>query len=286
MQPILEALEGRRRVDLADPAFRWDARQAAPTLGAWAAASGAGGPAYGGLSKRQLELASFEALLLASRGGAAPPPLPPPPPRHPPPTTRSARRARCARSARSSTSARSSSASCARRSSAAPPPAPAPSRAARSASGSGCCAANAPAAFETDSAFSEWQERQAAFVGASLHALLARYTAEHLGVDFEEEEMSPASGMGALVDAQFMELLSIAHPTPHGTELRRSEGFAAEAYRACLERTDALYATVLQLATDGAAADPLVGGAEPGATTPTPTPTPRRCRRPCRRTCT
>ena len=103
--------------------------------------------------------------------------------------------------------------------------------------------------------------------------------------------MSPASGMGALVDAQFMELLSIAHPTPHGTELRRSEGFAAEAYRACLERTDALYATVLQLATDGAAADPLVGGAEPATpptTTPTPTPTPapRRCRRPCRRTCT
>ena len=86
--------------------------------------------------------------------------------------------------------------------------------------------------------------------------------------------MSPASGMGALVDAQFMELLSIAHPTPHGTELRRSEGFAADAYRACLARTDRCTPPCCSSSTDGAAAAPstLVGGGRRHPRRPTPTP--------------
>ena len=47
---------------------------------------------------------------------------------------------------------------------------PAPSRAAPRPAAPAAAGERARSAFETDSAFSEWQERQAAFVGASLHA--------------------------------------------------------------------------------------------------------------------
>ena len=58
---------------------------------------------------------------------------------------------------------------------------------------------------------------------AILHAQLRAF-----GADYADPEHNPAAGMEALVDALFMELLSIARPAPdtRAAELRRSRGFA------------------------------------------------------------
>ena len=77
VQPLIEALTARRRVDLGDAEFRWDESQGAaglaPPGGPWGADGGAAAPAFGGLSKRQLELAAFETLLQALGASRAPP---------------------------------------------------------------------------------------------------------------------------------------------------------------------------------------------------------------------
>ena len=69
VQPLIEALTARRRIDLGDAEFRWDEAQGAadlaPLVGPWGGADGGAAPAFGGLSKRQLELAAFETLLQA-----------------------------------------------------------------------------------------------------------------------------------------------------------------------------------------------------------------------------
>lgn len=68
VQALLEALTARRRVDLGDAEFRWDLGGHDGSLatggGPWDAAE-TGSPPFSGMSKRQLELASFEALLQA-----------------------------------------------------------------------------------------------------------------------------------------------------------------------------------------------------------------------------
>ena len=45
-----------------------------------------------------------------------------------------------------------------------------------------------------------WQERQAALLGASLHALIWNYASQ-----FDDPEQSPAAGMEALVDVRTAE---------------------------------------------------------------------------------
>ena len=69
VQALLEALTARRRIDLGDAEFRWDLGGHDGSLttggGPWDAAED-GSPPFSGMSKRQLELASFEALLQAS----------------------------------------------------------------------------------------------------------------------------------------------------------------------------------------------------------------------------
>jgi len=67
---------------------------------------------------------------------------------------------------------------------------------------------------------------------------------------FDDVEDSPAAGLSALVDATFMELLSIAHPTVHGPTNRRSAGFDAAAYSACAERLAAMLRQTRQLLAD------------------------------------
>ena len=52
VQPLIEALTARRRVDLGDPEFRWDeshgaAGLAPPSCGPWGADGGAAAPAFG-----------------------------------------------------------------------------------------------------------------------------------------------------------------------------------------------------------------------------------------------
>ncbi|MEC8427621.1 MAG: hypothetical protein VXZ35_04300, partial [Pseudomonadota bacterium] len=103
---------------------------------------------------------------------------------------------------------------------------------------------NLPADFDTDHDFFEWLERQAALVGCALHAMLWQFNAE-----FDDPDQSPAAGMEALVDALFMELLSVAQPTPHmhQLELRRSQGFAMGPYGACLQRVESLYHNILDI---------------------------------------
>ena len=77
VQPLIEALTARRRIDLGDAEFRWDEAQGAaglaPPVGPWGGADGGAAPAFGGLSKRQLELAAFETLLQALGPSRAPP---------------------------------------------------------------------------------------------------------------------------------------------------------------------------------------------------------------------
>ena len=74
VQAVLEALTARRRIDLGDPEFRWDLGGQAVALamggGPWGADEH-GSPAFGGMSKRQLELASFEVLLQARAAAVA-----------------------------------------------------------------------------------------------------------------------------------------------------------------------------------------------------------------------
>ena len=69
VQALLEALTARRRIDLGDAEFRWDLGRHDGSLttggGPWDAVED-GSPPFSGMSKRQLELASFEALLQAS----------------------------------------------------------------------------------------------------------------------------------------------------------------------------------------------------------------------------
>ena len=68
VQPLLEALAARRRIDLATPEFRWDVKQPPPTFTWWGSKEEGQDhvpPPYGGLSRRQLEIAALEAVLLA-----------------------------------------------------------------------------------------------------------------------------------------------------------------------------------------------------------------------------
>jgi hypothetical protein len=76
VQAILEAVKARKVINLNTAEFRWDVRQPPPKL-SWSlmATPGAGSSlAWGGMSKRQLELSLFETLLLAldTRDGDSP----------------------------------------------------------------------------------------------------------------------------------------------------------------------------------------------------------------------
>ena len=188
VQAVLEALTARRRVDLADAEFRWDhghdAGAALAPLGPWGGAERHGAPPFGGLSKRQLELASFELLLQglgASRvlqmqadGDARLPRL----------------RAVAVRLGITGREQRRMLAAL--------------RRAEETEEGAArrCALAyrlralreNLPADFESDGEFYAWQERQAALVGCALHARLRAHAAR-----FEPPEQSPAAGMEALV---------------------------------------------------------------------------------------
>ena len=68
VQALLEALSRRQVCDLNSNAFRWDVRQPPPKL-AWGGDELSGvqrpSPPWAGLSKRQLDVAAYEALLLA-----------------------------------------------------------------------------------------------------------------------------------------------------------------------------------------------------------------------------
>lgn len=70
VQPLLEAIGRRQRMDLNSATFRWDLPQPPPKL-AWggdeAQGEGSEAPLWAGLSKRQLHVAAFETLLLALR---------------------------------------------------------------------------------------------------------------------------------------------------------------------------------------------------------------------------
>ena len=60
-------------------------------------------------------------------------------------------------------------------------------------------------------------------------------------------EQSPACGMGAIIDAMFMDLLATSRPTTHATHKRASRGFPTGEYRSCVERIGSLYTNLLQL---------------------------------------
>ena len=241
VQPLLEALTVRRRIDLGDTEFCWDGAQAmaglAPPPGPWGGADG-GTPAFGGLSKQQLELAAFESLLLAFGASRA---------------LQVELEAAAAEeehaalvrgvAARLGISGRQHRQILAALRRAEEPGETAAQR----------CSLpyrlrmlrdNLPADFDSDLAFFEWQERQAALIGCALHARLWAFDASSSVPD-----QNPTAGMGARVDALFTELLSIARPAPYTRtlELRRSQGFALGPYGACLQRIDKLYLDVLQL---------------------------------------
>ena len=59
VQTLLDALRQRQTCDLSSAAFRWDARQPPPTL------AGLTHLPFAGLTKRQLDVAAYEALLLS-----------------------------------------------------------------------------------------------------------------------------------------------------------------------------------------------------------------------------
>ena len=274
VQALLEALGQRQRVDLNSNAFRWDVKQPPPKL-AWGgdefhnlghdrAASGARGgrrrrpkpPPWAGLSKRQLDVASYEAFLLAMGGadGASG-------------GVEGGDDGRCLaligaqlgigsrqheklhRAAHKVAAAAASGVGDAGRGSDGDDGASAAERA-DSAAAERCgiahrialLQATKPSDFATDNDFFEWQERQAALLGASFHAMLTE-----LASRYDDAEQSPAFGMGALVDALFMELLATSRPTTHAAEPRSSDGFPAALYASCVERIGALYTTLRQL---------------------------------------
>jgi len=228
VQPLLEALAARRRIDLATPEFRWDVKQPPPTFTWWGSKEEGQDhvpPPYGGLSRRQLEIAALEAVLLAFDETAAASEAD----QGLVQDRRLALRSLAANLGVGSKQKKALEAALSRRE--------------ELGGGEACGAcgvrrrlrvlqANFPADFETDNDFFNFQERQAALIGASLHAMLHNYARD---AGFDDIEESPAAGLEALIDALFMELLSIAHPTVHGTVLRRSAGFDKGEYAACLQ---------------------------------------------------
>lgn len=275
VQSLLKSLSARKVVDLGSNQFRWDMKQPPPRL-AWGGderESRSHSPPWAGLSKRQLQVASYEALLLAvgdelgtsgeddvhTADGTA---------------DSAAETLRCIAAQLGIGSRQHRNIRVALRpATTAVPPGQAPaSEASPTQSASPAPDGNdgallrcglrlrlrllrttVPADFATDNDFFEWQERQAALLGASLHAALSE-----LADQFDDPECSPAFGMGALVDAQFMELLATSRPTTHASEApRSSDGFPDAMYRACIERIDGLYSNVLKLLRDesGDAAD-------------------------------
>ncbi|KAL1511610.1 hypothetical protein AB1Y20_006404 [Prymnesium parvum] len=210
---ILEAVRERRRVDLTAAEFRWDAPPPRPRGGGAAAG---GRRAWGGMSKAQLELCAYETVLLALDERDAPP------------------RAEAAAALRA-IGAQLGVGKEARAVVALPL-----LRLGQCASAVERCGLGrrlayllemTPFDFATDNAFFEWQARQAALLGASLHSLL--------GGEIHE-------ALHALVDALCMELLATARPTPDSTVLRRSRGFPEEQYRNCVRRVEHLYGEVLK----------------------------------------
>lgn len=230
VQAIVEAVRSRQPIDLNSPDFRWDLKQPPPRLSWIDLPTNPSGDhlVWGGMSKRQMELTSFEMLLISLDEADGCPPI-----------GDDVLRV-IARQLGISTREKNKLKT-ALLDTRVPP---CPRRVER-------CGVRrrlayllqlTPSDFITDNDFFEWQSRQAAVVGASLHMLLSAVAAE-----YEDPENSPAATMHSLVDALFMELLATSRPTPHSTGLRRSLGFPTEAYKECVSRVLSLYANVLQL---------------------------------------
>ena len=224
VQAILEAVRARKRVNLNSPAFRWDVKQPPPKLswGEMGEDPAAGSSlAWGGMSKRQLEIASFETLLLSldQRGVAEADMLAGGGTKERAAALRAIAKqlgigAKIHRKLQEAL-LHERVAVC-----------PSPMERCGLKRRLELLRETTPFDFETDNDFFEWQARQAAVLGASLHTLLAAVAAE-----FPDPEVSPAAMMHALVDALFMELLATARPTPPTVELRRSRGFPEQAHR-------------------------------------------------------
>ena len=240
VQSLLEGLGAGAKVDLNSSQYRWDLKQLPPKL-AWSReeptvrGGGRGGgksvtPPWAGLSKRQLDVAAFEALLLAlgpeavmgsagdTAGDSALPASGAAPSSGSQQSLASlARRvaeqlgigsrqytqlctaclrpeAMRSRADQPSTGSGAATATAAGNTPSAPasdsdpPPSAAEGAAARSGLRQrlALLQATAPRDFCSDNAFFEWQERQAALLGASLHVLLSQ-----LADEYDDPEQSP-----------------------------------------------------------------------------------------------
>lgn len=177
VQDLLDALSQRRVCDLNSNQFRWDVKQPPPKL-AWSGdeqhgVSSTNPPPWAGLSKRQLDVASYEALLLAvGREGDSNAAF----------DVRDAATVRCI-AAQLGIGSRQHR----RILSALRLPTVDAAGGGSSTAAARCgmqqrlmlLQAMTPADFATDNEFFEWQERQAALLGASLHAMLAQLAKLH-----------------------------------------------------------------------------------------------------------